>query len=88
MKCNASSSGQPGTCADRSHSVATVTSLRPSGNQSKALRRFSPTAPLMPSAAAITPASEPYSAIHLAAVFGPTFSTPGTLSTLSPTSAR
>ena len=32
--------------------------------------------------------SEPYWAIHLPAVFGPTFSTPGTLSTASPTSVR
>ena len=41
----------------------------------------------MPSAFAITPSSEPYSASHLAAVFGPHFSTPGTLSTVSPISA-
>ena len=45
-------------------------------------------APLMSGAAAITPSSEPYSASHLTAVFGPTFSTPGTLSTVSPTSVR
>ncbi len=32
--------------------------------------------------------SEPYCASHFAAVFGPTFGTPGTLSTASPVSAR
>ncbi len=72
----------------RSQSVTTVTSLRPVGNQSSALRRFSPATPLIDAAAAITPSSEPCSVIHLAAVLGPTFSTPGTLSTVSPINAR
>ena len=85
---SASRPGQPGNCADRSQSVRTVTSLRPVGSQSRAWRRFSPTAPLIFGAAAITPSSEPYSAIHFAAVFGPTLATPGTLSTVSPISAR
>ena len=63
-----------------------VRSARPVGNQSTALRKFSPTTPLMLAALASTASSEPYSCSHLAAVFGPTFSTPGTLSTVSPTS--
>ena len=55
----------------RSQSVTTVTRRRPCGSQSSALRRFSPTTPLIVGAAAITPSSEPCSAIHFAAVFGP-----------------
>ena len=39
-------------------------------------------------AAAITPSRESCSASHFTAVLGPTFSTPGTLSTVSPTSVR
>jgi hypothetical protein len=66
----------------------TVSSSRPFGSQASALRRFSPTAPGISPACAITWSSEPYCWIHLAAVFGPTFSTPGTLSTASPVSAR
>ena len=72
----------------RSQSVSTVTSLRPIGSQSSALRRFSPATPLMAPAAAITPSSEPYSAIHLAAVLGRPSPRPGTLSTVSPISVR
>ena len=71
-----------------SWSVTTVTSLRPIGSQSSALRRFSPTAPFIVGAAAITPSSEPCSCSHLTAVFGPTLLTPGTLSTVSPISER
>jgi len=68
--------------------VRTVTSRRPVGSQSSTRRRLSPTAPLIRAAAAITPSRLPYSAIHFAAVFGPTLSTPGTLSTASPISVR
>ena len=74
--------------AAKSQSHFTVTRRRPMGSQSKALRRFSPAAPLMVAAAAMTPSRLPYSAIHLAAVLGPTFSTPGTLSTASPMRVR
>jgi hypothetical protein len=45
-------------------------------------------APPMSAAAAMTPSSEPYCASHLTAVLAPTLSTPGTLSTVSPISAR
>ena len=65
-----------------------VRSSRPFGSQSTTRLRFSPTTPPMAAALAITPSSVPYCVIHFAAVFGPTFSTPGTLSMLSPTSAR
>ena len=58
------------------------------GSQSSARRRFSPTTPFTDPAAAITPSSEPCSAISLAAVLGPTLSTPGTLSTVSPIKVR
>jgi hypothetical protein len=50
-------------------------------------RRFSPTTPEISPARSITASSVPYCASHLAAVFGPTFGTPGTLSTASPVSA-
>lgn len=63
-----------------------VSSWRPVGNQSSALRRFSPATPLISPARATSASSEPYSISHFAAVLGPTFSTPGTLSTASPTS--
>ena len=53
-----------------------------------ASRRLLPATPLMPSASAISWSIEPYSEIHLAAVLGPTLVTPGTLSTVSPTSIR
>ncbi len=65
-----------------------VTSSRFSGSRGSAARRFSPILPLMPSAAPITASSVPYSPSHLAAVLGPHFSTPGTLSIVSPISAR
>ena len=39
-------------------------------------------------ACATMPSALPYSLSHFAAVFGPTFGTPGMLSELSPTSAR
>jgi len=67
--------------------VTTVTSFLPCGSQSTTRRRFSPTTPLIAGAAAMTPSSEPCSVIHFAAVFGPTLSTPGMLSTESPISA-
>ena len=50
--------------------------------------RTGKTTPPIDGAAAITPSSEPCSPSHLTAVFGPTFGTPGTLSTASPTSGR
>ncbi len=53
-----------------------------------AARRFSPILPPIAAALAITFSSVPYSASHLAAVFGPHLSTPGMLSTLSPVRAR
>jgi hypothetical protein len=62
-----------------------VTSLRAVGSQSSARRRLLPTTPEIWSAWAMTPSSEPYCSSHLTAVLGPTFSTPGTLSTASPT---
>ena len=58
------------------------------GNHSSAARKFSPTLPLMLSAFSIMPSNVPYSVNHLTAVLGPTFSTPGTLSTLSPISVK
>ena len=39
-------------------------------------------------ACAMTVSRFPYCASHFAAVFGPTFGTPGTLSTLSPVSVN
>ena len=61
-----------------------VMSSRAVGNQGKALRKFSPTTPVMLSALATMFSSVPYCVSHLTAVFGPTFSTPGTLSEVSP----
>ncbi len=72
----------------RSQSVLIVTSARAVGSQPRAARRFSPTTPPIFGAAAITPSSVSCSASHLQAVLGPTFETPGTLSTVSPTSDR
>ncbi len=71
-----------------STSAFTVTSSRESGRCTSAARRFSPALPFMAGAAAITPSSEPYSASHFTAVFGPQPFTPGTLSLVSPTRAR
>ncbi len=76
------------TCPPRSQSDFTVTSARAVGSHGSALRRFSPTAPPISPARSTIASSEPYWPIHLQAVFGPTFSTPGTLSTASPTSVR
>ena len=70
----------------RSQSLWIVSSARPLGSQSSALRRFSPTAPFTSCARATSASSEPYSCSSFTAVLGPTFSTPGTLSTESPTS--
>ena len=69
-------------------SQATVTSFLPSGRKSRWSRRFSPTTPPISAAWATTPSSEPYCSSHLTAVLGPTLGTPGTLSTVSPTSVR
>ena len=73
--------------AARSH--LTVSSSRAVGSQSRALRRFSPTTPPISSACASRSVrAYRYCCSHLAAVFGPTLSTPGMLSTLSPISVR
>ncbi len=58
------------------------------GSHISASRKYSPTLPLILSALAITPSSVPYSFSHFTAVLGPTLSTPGTLSTLSPMSVK
>ena len=50
--------------------------------------RFSPTLPDMFSAFFTIPSRFLNSVSHLTAVFGPTFSTPGTLSEVSPINAR
>ena len=63
-----------------------VTNCLPVASHSLACRRFSPATPLISSARASNASSEPYSASHLDAVLGPTLGTPGTLSTVSPTS--
>ena len=76
------------TPTDNSTSQRIVVSSRDSGSCSKLARRFSPILPFTASALAITASSEPYWLSHLAAVFGPTFGTPGMLSTESPISAR
>ena len=72
--------------SDSSQSVLTVSSLRPCGSQSTVARRLSPTTPGISPACAMMLSSDPYCASHFAAVFGPTFGTPGTLSTVSPVS--
>jgi hypothetical protein len=82
----ASSAGMPGTQPFRSQSVLMVSSWRLVGSQSIALRRFSPTAPLISPARATRASTEPYSCSSFTAVLGPTLCTPGTLSTVSPTS--
>ncbi len=74
------------TC--NAQSVLIVSNFRPCGNQSSVARRFSPTTPGISFACATTLSSVSYWASHFAAVFGPTFATPGTLSTLSPVSVR
>ena len=78
--------GRSGTQSAKSQSVLIVSSDRPVGSQSKAWRKFSPTTPLMLAALSTTACSEPYSCSHFTAVLGPTLATPGTLSTVSPTS--
>ena len=75
-------------CTSSSTSHLMLVSSRDSGNRSSAARRFSPTLPLISAAAAMMPSRLPYSFNHLAAVFGPTLSTPGMLSTVSPMTAR
>jgi hypothetical protein len=65
-----------------------VASLRERSSVGRLSRRLSPTLPEMSAACATMPSALPYSASHFAAVFGPTFGTPGMLSELSPTSAR
>ena len=51
-------------------------------------RKFSPTLPPIDSAFFLIPSMSLYSLSHLTAVLGPTLSTPGTLSDLSPIRAR
>ena len=65
-----------------------MTSSRDRGSSPRLARRLSPTLPEISPAWATTPSSEPCSASHFAAVFGPTLGTPGTLSTGSPTRVR
>ena len=65
-----------------------VISSRAVGIQGKALRKFSPTTPVISSACATILSKVPYWLSHLTAVFGPTFSTPGTLSEVSPIKVR
>ena len=55
---------------------------------SKAFLRFSPTTPLIESAFSLMLFISPYSFNHFAAVFCPTFGTPGILSEASPTRAN
>jgi len=85
---SSSRAGSSSSVTGNSTSVATVTSLRPSGRKSRCRRRFSPTFPPTLSSLATRLSSVPYSVSHFTAVLGPHFSTPGTLSTVSPTSAR
>ena len=54
------------------------------GSHLREFLRFSPTAPVIWSAFLIILSSELYSLSHLSAVLGPTLSTPGILSALSP----
>ena len=84
MVCEASRDGMPRMTI----AMSMVTSVRDSGRCSSGSRRFSPTLPGTSPALAITPSRSPYASSHFTAVFGPTFGTPGTLSTLSPISAR
>ena len=65
-----------------------VMSSRAVGNHGKALRKFSPTTPPILSALATMLSRLPYSCNHFTAVLGPTFSTPGTLSEVSPINTR
>ena len=73
-------------CTGSAQSVLTVRRRLPCGSHGSAARRFAPTTPPISSACATTLSSEPYCASHFAAVLGPTFATPGTLSTASPVS--
>ncbi|MNL35838.1 hypothetical protein D3C87_1578900 [compost metagenome] len=72
----------------RSQSYFTVSSWRVSGKLGMASRRLLPATPLIPSASSTSLSIEPNSVSHLTAVLGPTLVTPGTLSTVSPTSIR
>ena len=65
-----------------------VTSSCARSSISKEDLKFSPTFPPIDSAFFFIPSIFLYSLSHLTAVFGPTFSTPGTLSDLSPIKAR
>ena len=68
----------------KSMSVLMVMSCLDSGKWSNAACKCSPTLPLMSPALAMTLSKLSYCSSHFTAVFGPTLSTPGTLSTLSP----
>jgi hypothetical protein len=65
-----------------------VRSSRACGSQSTTFRRFSPTRPPISPERRRISSRLPYCSSHLHAVFGPTFSTPGMLSMLSPISVR
>ena len=65
-----------------------MTNSYASSNVSRDDRRFSPTFPPIDSAFFITPSMSVYSSSHFTAVLGPTLSTPGTLSDLSPIRAK
>ena len=57
-------------------------------NSLRLFLRLSPTTPFIASAFFFIPSKSPYSISHLAAVFCPTFGTPGMLSDVSPTKAN
>jgi hypothetical protein len=65
-----------------------VTRRRASGSVGRPARRFSPALPGSAGADATSASSEPCSASHFAAVFGPTPLMPGMLSEVSPIRAR
>ena len=71
-----------------SQSVLMVTSSLDNDKPPMCSRNVSPILPAISLALAITPSRVPYAFNHLAAVLGPHFGIPGTLSTLSPVSAR
>ena len=65
-----------------------VTNALESGNTCKCSRKISPIFPAIVPAFATTSSRVPCVFSHLAAVFGPHFGIPGTLSTLSPVNAK
>ncbi|PQM48551.1 hypothetical protein C1Y40_01241 [Mycobacterium talmoniae] len=75
-----------GVCASGTSFTKSVSS-RLSTTAARLARNASPTLPLTVSTLSTRPCSEPYSAIHLVAVFSPTPGMPGRLSLGSPRSA-